>query len=482
MSKSEYTKQVVDPALVLDSKVLEDNSVRDAQFVSYPPTSQTSIEGSSGVITCHINQTDQFYQLSESYVRVQLKISNAGTNLDHANKSGRVPLAHNGFWHLFDAIRLQVNGQDVERIEEPGHTLTMLQNALATTDDAERSLDTTFCPDSSYRLSDGPGLALNLNDNLASGETASKSEGWAKRLQYLNRYTASSDACGTVSLIIPLKWFMGFARDYKKVLYGMSFSLIFSRKDQATASRLAVQSEDLTTGGSTADNTIANPRVEIKSFDWVVKVLHPSVEVQDKLYQRIKHRAEYPIVYRRIRTAEYDVPASTSMSWNAASVQVANEQPLYAMLAFQRKVRTSGNDVNLVAQNASMFDFANVKDISVHINGFRVPNEIRDYDFSAGQFWESYHDFTTFKHKFLGIPMGSKSPFDIYDFGLFSPVHVIDLTQSVPESIRQSTTNITVKVSFKSDPGTNYKLYMNLITRDTLVARSDGSRFSLLSM
>lgn len=489
MATAEFTKQVVDPGLVLDSKVIEDNSIQERTFVSYPPTSATTLGVASGDIRMHINQTDQFTGIYDSWLRFEAQFKRTAALLTQAEQVAPI---HNALYHLFSVMRLELNGQEVERIEDPGVILTMVQNALATVDDDVYGLDSCFKLDTSYRKTGGtvnvdatgtaqpvdgvgPSSAYNIGADLSAGQTTAKSEGWHERKQFISRNdTNTGDNVGKATFRIPLSKIFSFARDYTKYLYGYSYTLVLTRKDAAVAARIALQGN--------AAFTRTDLAVSLDKVEWVVPHCRPSLEIQDKLYRQILDKVEYPIAFRQQRSAKYQTPNTNSFTWNASSVNISSEKPLYALISFVRNTRFSnGNNTNLVRDNAALFDDPNMSDIAIYANGVRIPLETQSYQSNTLNIAGLYADFQDFKHKFLGLPAGVRSPISFFDFKLLNMCYVFDLTR-LPEQFRSGTVNLTVKAMTNGSAGFAelYTAHMVLFTKQVMMARSDGTRFTLV--
>lgn len=482
---ADYTTQVVDPKWLLDSKVLEDNSIRRADYLTVLPESRTALTGSNGTIRLHVNNMDTYFDINDSHLRVELKID-LGTDgagevveSDYTVDGQRLTLAHNGFWHLFSQIRLEVAGQEVETMHNPFYNITMMQNATSTVEDAARGLDSGFATDSVRLTGTAPPLgddtSIKYSDELADGNNAADSQGWLDRLSYFYKHPAGSANSGRVFLYIPLDRVVGFARDHKRVMYGSSLTLTMTRADLTTSSRLATQTQ--------ASAVALVPRVQIKQLEWNIRTLQPSLEIENKLNRMILDKATYPIVYRRARSMIETVPAGNHFRSSLPSLSPRNERPLYLLLTFQRRRRTTLGGADGNDQNASMFDDPGVRDIAVYLNSQRTPVEIKDYDFNAGRFYDAYDNFQRFKHDFLGLPQGSRSPFGIEEYKHFSPIHVINLQDAMPDSLTSSQINMSIDVSFNretNDTDQAFNAHIMVITRDTLIAKSNGRAYQLV--
>lgn len=479
MASTENVKQVVDPALVLDGKILEDNSIQERNFTSYAPTSATSLKANSGDIRFHINQTDQFAGIFDSFLRGDVHIRRDGGV--QFLKADLVAPLHNFFFHLFTTMRFEMNGQEVQRLEDCGVINTMVRNVLATVEVNDYGLESGFALDTSYLTEGGPSTAIDhdldyttplpqATADYIAGLTTTNSDGFNKRRQFISRYR-DGDNVGKFTVAIPLKEIFTFARDYVKYLYGFSYTLVLTRADVQTASRIALQC------GSTYTNS--DPIISFEKMEWVVPHVRPSLEIQDKLYRQILDKAEYPIAFRQQRSAKFQTPNTGSFTWNASSVNVSSEKPLYAMIGFVRNSRFEGSALDIFKNNQSIFDDPNISDIAIYANGVRIPMETSSENSDRLSIADTYMNYQMLKHKFSGLPLGFRSPIDYFDFKLFNMAYVFDLTR-LPEQFRSGTVNITVKAISNRSFGGEFTAQMVLWTKQVMMAKSDGSRQTLI--
>lgn len=480
MTTPEYTKQVVDPALVLNSKVVEDNSIESRTYQSVAPVSSTALKANTGDIKFHINQQDQYTGIYDSYLRTDIHAKRAGDV--QFLKADAVAFTHNFFFHLFSTMRFEINGQTIQRLEDPGIINTMVRNALATFETNEYGLDSGFALDTSYLREGGPSTALDHDPDLITqplsteaaayiaGKTTANSDGWQKRKQFLSRYNTTSGV-GKFTLVIPLRDIFTFARDYTKYLYGFSYSLILTRKDVQTASRVALQC------GSAYTND--DPIISFEKMEWVVPTVQPSLEIKDKLYRQILDKVEFPIAFRQQRSAKFQTMGSRSFTWNASSVNVSSEKPLFALIQFVRNSRFVGSPLEVFKNNQSIFDDPDMQDIAIYANNQRIPLETRSEDTANLNYADTYMNYQMLKHKFDGLPVGFRSPIDYFDFKLYNMAYMFDLTR-LPEQFRSGNVQITVKATANKEFKSLYTAHMVLWTKQVMMARSDGSRYVLI--
>lgn len=481
---SEYIKQVSDSRLHLNQPVLEDNSIEQNFHTTYVPLNVNQLESAVGDIRLTIQQDNQFYDDHNSFVRIRGQIVDDATGLGiNSTKEGgthETTFAHNGWSYMFNDGRMELQNQEIERYSEFGVNNTLYRNMCATADENEFGLDSCFALDTSYRKSVGVEGANTLkidevNSPTINGVPAAVNDGWHKRRQIFTRFTDTAASRGHFSFIIPLSQIFGFARDYKKLITGMSQSLIFTRRNILEGSRIALQCSD------TFDpSTGYTPRIKLTEMSWSVPVVKPSLEMEDKLQRMLLDKVEYPLAYRPINTSRLTVPdGAHSFTWNVHSLAVNTETPLFGILAFTRNARTTGTETAVLRNTPSIFEDLDITDASMYANSTRIPQESRDYKMSTYDYMDAYQDLQMFKHKYLGIPVGTRSPIDVHDYKLFNAVHPFDLNY-MPKQLRNGVINLKVQAKFGTAIPAGITAHLLLITKKIIHVRSDGNRFNVV--
>ena len=194
-----------------------DDSIYDYEYKEYNPIVGTNLNRGSIVIT--IESQDIYTHPAESFLiidgRLRRTNPHPGPNpllpndLQSFINTDIISLINNGIMYLFSDVRYHLASHEIEVLQNPGHATTML-GILKYPDDFTKSqgLNQLWLPDGS------PDADL-LNNN-----------GFNFRHNYIIQ---TADPKGTFSFKIPLKHFLGFCEDYKKILYGMQQRLTLTR-------------------------------------------------------------------------------------------------------------------------------------------------------------------------------------------------------------------------------------------------------------
>ena len=186
--------------LQLTEDIPVDDSIYDYEYKEYNPIVGTNLNRGSIVLT--IESQDIYTHPAESFLVIDGELTKTDGS-DYGDEI--VTLINNGMMYLFSDIRYHLASHEIEVLQNPGQATTML-GLLKYPDDFTKSqgLNQLWIPDT----------------KIADNNVANKNEnhGFKKRQQHI---IINSTPSGTFSFKIPLKHFLGFCEDYRKVLYGM---------------------------------------------------------------------------------------------------------------------------------------------------------------------------------------------------------------------------------------------------------------------
>jgi len=173
-----------------------DQSIEKYEYQSYEPITATDLNR-PGEIRLNIETQDLFTHLSRSYLVFDGKLVKNADDAQYAN-ADVITLTNNAMMHLFNNIKCQLSGQEIESLFHPGQETTML-GLLKFPDDFQKStgLNQLWFNDS--------GAKAHLQNNAGLGV----------RQHYIIQ---KPDPNGTFSSRVSLKHIFGFYDDYDKVV------------------------------------------------------------------------------------------------------------------------------------------------------------------------------------------------------------------------------------------------------------------------
>ena len=193
-----------------------DDSIYEYEYKEYNPIAGADLNRGSIVLT--IESQDIYTHPSESYLTIEGQLrkrdrDNAGNIQTYDAGADTVTLINNAMMYLFSDVRYHLASHEIEVLQNPGYATTML-GLLKYTDDFTKSqgLNQGWAPDTI------------IADNNIANKTNNK--GFKKRFEYIIEDSAPA---GSFEFKIPLKHFLGFCEDYKKIIYGMQQRLTLTR-------------------------------------------------------------------------------------------------------------------------------------------------------------------------------------------------------------------------------------------------------------
>ena len=178
--------------LNIGENIIQDESIESYEYREY--TSDVRDFNKSGEIRFIINQQDAFLDISESYLLFKGQLVKRN-GLEFAT-TDNTTLINNALMHLFSNIKYRVSGQEIENLNYPGETTTML-GYLKYNDDFEKT--------------------VGLNQLWFKESNVYAKNGFDIRKLYI---IDQPNKKGSFSFCVPLKHIFGFCETYDKVMYG----------------------------------------------------------------------------------------------------------------------------------------------------------------------------------------------------------------------------------------------------------------------
>ena len=420
-----------------------DDSIYEYEYKEYNPIVGTDYDRGSIVII--IESQDIYTHPAESYLTIEGQLL-----LDTGNpyvNGDKVALINNGIMYLFSDVRYHLASHEIEVLQNPGHATTML-GMLKYPDDFTQSqgLNQAWYPDKE----EGTPIAGN--------------DGFIKRRNYIINMVEGAVNKGKFNFKIPLKHFLGFCEDYKKILYGMQQRLTLTRTND---------NNSILRGQNAANNAAAgNGKIIINKIKWFMPHVIPSDAYRLQLDKIIERKEKIPVGYRMLQCDNSPVPpASTNFTWRLG-VKSSPDIPRFIIVGFQ------SDKNNNQERNPAIFDHLEVRNIYVTLNAKRYPDTNYENDFTINNFSRIYGDATTFRKKFFNMDeLVSNSGINPITYKKLFPLFVFDVTKQ-SEKLKTSVSDIHIKASFGNNPGNNVMAYAVIISDRLFHFVSDGSKIT----
>ena len=422
-----------------------DDSIYEYEYKEYNPIVGTNLNRGSIVIT--IESQDIYTHPAESFLVIDGQLLNINDNPYGNNDSAT--LINNGIMYLFSDVRYHLASHEIEVLQNPGHATTML-GLLKYPDDFSKSQGLN-----QLWVKDG-----NTGDAQIDEAQANYNDGYYIRHQYIIGAPLPN---GIFSIKIPLKHFLGFCEDYKKILYGMQQRLTLTRTGDNDSIFRA--------------NAIAVGKINIQRIRWFMPHVIPSDAYRLQLDKIIEKKEKIPVGYRMLQCDNTQVPENQKTFTWRLGVKSSPDIPRFIIIGFQ-----SGKNNNQ-EQNPAIFDHLYVRNIYVTLNAKRYPDTDYDNDFRKNQFSRIYGDAALFRKKFFNMDeLVSNCGVNPTEFRSLYPLYVFDVSKQ-SEKLKTSVSDIHIKAFFDNVPGANNPpantmAYAVIISDRLFHFVSDGSKIT----
>ena len=393
-----------------------DDSIYDYEYKEYNAIAGTNYNRGSIVIT--IEAQDIYTHPAESFLIIdgQLRKNDDTVYAD----ADTVTLINNGIMYLFSDIRYHIASHEIEVLQNPGQATTML-GMLKYPDDFNKSqgLNQLWLPDTAL---------ANDNDNAIADKT--DNIGFKKRHSHI---IIKPDPKGTFSFKIPLKHFLGFCEDYKKILYGMQQRLTLTHTGNLFDPIFRTAGTDV-------------GKVHIENIRWFMPHVIPSDAYRLQLDKVIEKKEKIPVGYRMLQCDSTQVPEGINTFTWRLGVKSSPDIPRFIIIGFQ----TGKN--NLQTANPAIFDHLYLRNIYVTLNAKRYPDTDYNNDFNKNQYSRIYGDTALFRKKFFNMDeLISNCGINTAEFKTLYPLYLFDVSKQ-SEKLKTSVSDIHIKATFNTPP------------------------------
>lgn len=339
-----------------------DNSIESYEYYSYKP--YVTSFNKNDEIRIPINQQDLYVLPSTStlYIEGNVNVFNRETKA----KVTSIQFTNNPILFLFQDIRYELNGIEIDKIKNAGITTTM------------KSL-------------------------LSLSESESKmSECWKWNLN------GTKHLGGQFTVSIPLNKILGFAEDYNKIIINCKHELVLLRGNTN------LNALKLNSGEYVGD-------LEINKIIWRV----PHVKVSDRerinLLRHLDKDRALNIIFRNWDLYEYPLlPQTLKHSWSVkTSSQI--ERPRYVILGLQT------NRKNQADKDMSQFDHCQLRNVKIFLNSTYFPYENLNINFDNNNYTLIYEQYMKFQQSYYG--RRPEPLLSLEDFKSKAPLYIVDTSR-----------------------------------------------------
>lgn len=378
--------------------ITHDNSIESYEVHSYKPYINSFNQNDE--IRIPINQQDLYVLPSASTLYIEGSITVSRAVGDKKEKVNSIELVNNAILFLFQDIRYELNGVEIDKIKNAGITTTI------------KSL-----------------LSMNSNES-----NMSRLWGWD--------IEGIKNTSGHFSVSIPLKKVLGFAEDYTKMVMNCKHELVLLRSNtNLNAVKLS-------------SNEVLED-INIKKIVWRM----PHIKVSDRerinLLRYLEKDRAISLAFRNWDLYEYPLlPRSTKHTWSIKTTSQM-EKPRFVVIGLQinRKSKASSD--------MSQFDHCYLRDVKVFLNSTYFPYENLDTKFAEDRYLLIYEQYVKFQQSYFGRQLAPL--LSLKQFKEQAPLFVIDCCRQ-NETLKTGPVDVRVDIETDleiPDQTTAYCLILN---------------------
>lgn len=308
-----------------------DDVITKYEYHTYQPRSKNFLNNDE--VRILINQQDLLTYPCESYLRITGKVEGVknGTEVKYPD------INRNGFNFLFDEIRYEINGVEIDKVRDAGIVSTL----------------------KGY-------LLLPQNDSTFS------IAGW-EGAGHLQEYATD----GMFFIHVPLNFLLGFPADYRKIVTSAKQELILlrSRSDKDVY------------------KSAHEHKIQVETVEWHMPHVQINDEFHLKLMNHIKSDRGIMLPFRRWELHELPTLRNTERDVWSVKTSTTLEKPRYVVLAFHVDKRDKNNTT------PSKFDHCNIRNVKIFLNSESYPYDNLNLQI-PNDYLLAYQMYTNFKQSF----------------------------------------------------------------------------------
>lgn len=386
-------------ALAVHSPVEFENAITSYEFHAHQPYGSTHF-GNSDEIRINVQNQDLCILPSKSHLHIVGRLTKDDITAVESTK-----LVNNAICHLFEEIRYELNGIEIDKTKNVGITSIMKNFS-------------SLPPNYSY-----------------------ESAGWVDPKQTLEL----TNADGYFDISLPLNMVLGFAEDYQKILINSKHELVLLRS--RTDANAVIQTAN------------ENFKLNVLKIEWLIPYVKLSDNRKVKLLNFIQRDPPISLGFRSWELYEYPVLPTTSKHIWTVKTSTQLEKPRFVILGFQINRR------NQLNADTSRFDHCKISNVKLFLNSDAYPYNNLNLDISNNQFSLLYGMYASFQQSYYD--KSSNPLLDRETYLSHSPLIVIDCSKQ-NESLKQGPVDVRLEFEAKENFPANTTAYC-LILHDRII-------------
>ncbi|XP_011870154.1 PREDICTED: uncharacterized protein LOC105563290 [Vollenhovia emeryi] len=364
--------------LSIGGEPIFDERIVKIETQTYNPYANATV-GYSDEVRIPIQQQDLYTLPCESTLYVEGKLSDEASTTTTTNQTSK--LTSNCVAFIFDEIRYELNGVEIDRNRNVGITST-IKNYISLTSNE-----------------------LDILQNAGRGEPT------------------VSDS-GSFSLCVPMRILLGFCEDYKRVVVNARHELILIRARNDNNCIVATASAK-------------NPKIVLSRVQWRM----PHIVLNDvnklSLLRTLESGRFLSVGFRSWDLYEFPVLQSTTKHSWAVKTTAQLEKPRYVIFALQTGRR------NVLTSDSSTFDHCKFTNVKLYLNSDFYPYDDMNLDIDNNKFAILYDMYAKFQRSYYGRKLDD-AYLNVKSFITSGPFVVIDCSRQ-NEAVKSAIVDIRVE-------------------------------------
>lgn len=374
-----------------------DNSIESYEVHTYNPYNNSFKE--SDEIRIPIHQQDVYILPSASSIYIEGIASITHTDVSGKLVKKNVDFTNNAISFLFQDIRYEMNGVEIDRVRNVGITSTM----------------------KSY-------ISMNKGESKLAALWNWNIDGF-------------KNSNGMFSVIIPLNKMLGFAEDYNKIILNCKHELILNRSSTNLNCVLIGNNND-------------DVEIQIQRVQWRV----PHIKVSDRerlsLLKCLEKDRPIQIAFRNWDLYEYPLlPKTSKHSWSVKTTSQL-EKPRYVVFGLQT------NKKNCKSEDSSLFNHCHISNVKLFLNSYYYPYDALNLKFDDDKYGILYEMYAKFRQSYYNLPIDPL--LDLEEFKKKAPLFVIDCSRQ-NENLKTGPVDVRLEIESLKDIPDNTSAYCLII-------------------
>ncbi|XP_071578893.1 uncharacterized protein [Temnothorax nylanderi] len=387
--------------LSIGGEPIFDERIVGIETHTYNPYVNTTF-GHNDEIRIPIQQQDLYTLPCDSFLYVEGRLYDDGASAttSEATDAQRqyAKLVNNCVAFMFDEIRYELDGVEIDRCRNVGITSTIKNYASLTAERARRL----------------------------------QNAGWS----YPTNESNLNDASHQFNFCVPLNILLGFCEDYRRVVINARHELILIRARNDV--NCVVDPKKTVPRDPTKD-----PKITLLKVQWRM----PHVALNDvtklSLLRTLESGRFLSVGFRSWDLYEFPLLQSTTKHSWAVKAAPQLEKPQYVIFALQTERR------NEFTEDSSRFDHCALVNVKLYLNSEFYPYDDVNADFESDKFAVLYEMYAKFRGTYYGDNRDD-ALFSPRDFARVAPLVVIDCSRQ-NEAVKSATVDVRIEFECKEN-------------------------------